>query len=407
MDQGGGRQQGGEMIWVVDARREIQDEIREVMADDSRQMEFFSDARKALLHARREVPDLIVLGLAKNTIDPGDLLAIRRDVEQVADVPLLVLYGPDDVVAVDHVMAQGVADALAVSNLEELPRRVRWQLLRSDPPPHTASGLSSIEDLSALRMFDFLARVIEASPNAIVAARRSGEIVLFNPAAEEILGWSRKDVLGKSVRQLYPPGGAERIMQMIQSDDYGGSGVIESVREVVVHTEGELIPVEISAALVREQESDIATVGIFTDLRQQMRMEERLQEAMEALEETQRQAVVAEVAGAAAHQLNQPLTSLLGYVEFLRQQIAEDDEMHRVVSTIHDDASRIAEVVRKIGRVTRYRTRDYAGGEQIVDLEEAASSTAGEEPPPEAETSEINRVELEDGDVKGDHDGQI
>ena len=229
------------------------------------------------------------------------------------------------------------------------------------------------DDLEELANFQFLSRVIEASPNAIVAARRDGQIVLFNTAAEEILGWSEDEAIGMSVRNLYPQGGAERIMQLMRNRRHGGRGRIDSLREVVKSVDGELIPVEISAALIRDGRREIATVGIFKDLRQQMKMEERLQEAMEALEQTQRQAVVAEVAGAAAHELNQPLTSLLGYVEYLRRKVDDDDEMHRIVSTIHADASRIAEVVRKIGRVTRYRTRDYAGHEQIVDLDEAST----------------------------------
>ena len=197
-------------------------------------------------------------------------------------------------------------------------------------------------------------------------------------------------------------------MQMIRSDAHGEPGSIESLREVVVDSQGELIPVEISAALVWEGDREIATVGIFTDLRQQMRMEERLQEAMEALEDTQRQAVVAEVAGAAAHELNQPLTSMLGYVDYLSRQFNEGDELHRVVSTIYDDTSRIAEVVRKIGRVTRYRTREYAGGEQIVDLDEASSVEELEEGYEEIEgykrTAEIDRLQF-GTDREGEHDG--
>ncbi len=407
MNQGGEGEIEEELLWIVEPRDEVSDRVRKAVEDEFESVECFSDARRAVIHSHRQNPELIILGLAKNTIDPGELLVIRRDLADVANVPLIVLYGSEDVVDVDEVMVEGVADAVEISKLEEeLPRRVRWQRSRqrrNDGKDGQAPKISSIDGLSELRTFDFLTRVIEASPNAIVAARRSGEIVLFNPAAEDVLGWSKSEVLGMNVRRLYPPGGAERIMQLMRSQEHGGHGLIQSLREVVVRTDGELIPVEISAALVYESDREIATVGIFTDLREQMKMEERLHEAMEALEETQRQAVIAEVAGAAAHRLNQPLTSLLGYVEYLRQQYDEDDEMHRVVSTIHDDASQISQVVRKIGRVTRYRTREYAGGEQIVDLEEASHC---EEEKLATRTSEMPRIEKDD-DGEGEHDGQI
>ncbi len=363
-----------ELVWVVDNRDEVIERVGAVLRGDDRRVESFTDARKAVLHARREMPDLIVLGLAENTIDPDKLLALRGEFEEVADVPVIAIFSDDDVVTIEEVIDQGVVDAVALERLEaELDRRASWHLRRRDARSGPRQGGLSNRKLSALRTFEFLTRVIEASPNAIVAARRDGEIVLFNPAAEKILGWSQAEALGMSVRRLYPSGGAKRIMKLIRSSEEGEPGKIESLREVVVHRKGELIPVEISAALVHEDGQEVATVGVFTDLRQQMKMEERLQEAMEAIEETQRQAVVAEVAGAAAHELNQPLTSLLGYVEYLRRNFDESDGVYRAVSTIHDDATRIAEVVRKIGRVTRYRTRDYAGGNQIVDLEEASS----------------------------------
>jgi hypothetical protein len=44
--------------------------------------------------------------------------------------------------------------------------------------------------------------------------------------------------------------------------------------------------------------------------------------------------------------------------------------------------------VRKIGRITRYRTREYAGGQQIVDLDEASRVDEGHT----TRTSEFERV---------------
>ncbi len=380
MNQGGSKEEmKGPVIWAIDARKRVLQRVEEVLLHEIEDCQYhsFIDARRAVLHSRREVPNLVILGLASNTIGPDELLAIRDEFDAIKDVPVIVLFGEDDSVSVETAIASGAADAVVMSQIEEeLGTRVKWQFLRREPEINTTNGSNgtngAIEGLSALHTFDFLTRVIDASPNAIVAARREGEIVLFNPAAEEILGWAEEDALGMNVRRLYPLGGAERIMRMIRAEDHGGRGLIDSLREVVVNTRQELIPVEISAALVYEDGREIATVGIFTDLRRQVRMEERLQESIEELELTQRQAVVAEVAGAAAHKLNQPLTSLLGYTELLRRQLDEDDELFRVATTIHNDASSIAEVVRKIGRITRYRTQEYAGGEQIMNLEEAS-----------------------------------
>ena len=245
----------------------------------------------------------------------------------------------------------------------------RAELFQSVREEHATSQRANAE-LKKTR--DFLENVIMSSPDAIVASNRDGEIVLYNDAAERILGWRRKEAIGADVRILYPPGGAERIMQMLRSVAFGGRRRLEPKREIVMDRAGREIPVEISAAIIGEGAVEIATVGIFTDLRGRIRMEEQLQEATESLERSRRQAVIAELAGAAAHELNQPLTSLLGYAELLEKRIIADDPNRRAVETIQNESKRIADIVKKIGQITEYRTKEYVGGTRIVDLDSAS-----------------------------------
>lgn len=234
---------------------------------------------------------------------------------------------------------------------------------------------------------DFLENVINSSPDAIVASNRAGEIVLYNRAAEQILGWSQDEALGADVRMLYPPGGAEEIFRKLRAEDWGGAGRLERSRETVTDRDGESIPVEISASLITSEGEISAAVGIFTDLRGRLQMEERLQEATENLERSRRRAVAAELAGAAAHELNQPLTSLLAYAELLERRLPEESDHLSTVAAIHREATRVADIVKKIGRITDYRTKEYVGGTRIVDLDHAS------EPEDDLETS--------DGEARG------
>ncbi|RAL25201.1 hypothetical protein DL240_03045 [Lujinxingia litoralis] len=358
-------------VWVVEPRAPMLQEIVGLLHGLPITVRTYADARKAVLHARRAAPDLVVLGLEGGVIPTDELLVLARQHRGTALIPVIVVYEADaDEALLDRVMALGATDALPRERLaQEMVRRVRWRLSQL---PHKEVG-----SLQGARSFEFLERIIHASPHAIVAAHRSGEVVLFNRAAQRVLGWSEQDAMRLNVRQLYPPQGAERIMRMLRSPRYGGRGRMESVREQVISRDGEAIPVEISAALVTEGRREVATVGIFTDLRQRLEMEERLQQAFETLERTRRQAVIAELAGAAAHELNQPLTSLMGYTEFLQRHAHADDRTARALETIHQDARRISDVVRKIGRITNYKTKAYAGGEMIVDLDEAVSPESG------------------------------
>jgi signal transduction histidine kinase len=108
-------------------------------------------------------------------------------------------------------------------------------------------------------------------------------------------------------------------------------------------------------------------------------MEQRLLQAQEKLLVTEKQALVAELAGAAAHELNQPLTSVMGYAELLKKKMGPDEPYHRAVDTILAEAARMAEIVKKIGRITKYETKPYVGSAQILDLEKASGQEQGSE----------------------------
>ena len=102
-----------------------------------------------------------------------------------------------------------------------------------------------------------------------------------------------------------------------------------------------LIPIILSAAVIYDDDGrEIATTGFFGDLRERRGMEKRLKEAQAALIQTEKQAAVAELAGSAAHELNQPLTAVMGYAELLLKRMTADDANRRVLQTIYDEAER-------------------------------------------------------------------
>jgi signal transduction histidine kinase len=107
-------------------------------------------------------------------------------------------------------------------------------------------------------------------------------------------------------------------------------------------------------------------------------MEQRLAQAQEQILAQERQAIVAELAGAAAHELNQPLTSVMGYSELLKRYLEPATRAFDAAEVIRSEAERMAEIVRKIGKITRYETKSYVGRARILDLDRSAASS----PPP-------------------------
>lgn len=229
---------------------------------------------------------------------------------------------------------------------------------------------------------EFLESVIESSVDGIVSANLRGTVLLFNRAAARIFGYAPSDVVGKMhVGKLYPPGGAREIMRKIRDPGVAGYGRLEDHRVDMLNADGEPIQVQLSASLVIDNGRPIGSVGIFTDIREKLRMEARLSMAQEELRSREKQAIVAELAGAAAHELNQPLTSVIGYAELLRRKLASHPQLSHAASVIVGESERMAEIVRKVGKITKYETKSYVGAAKILDLEKASENEGGDIPP--------------------------
>ncbi|NCQ61879.1 MAG: PAS domain S-box protein, partial [Myxococcales bacterium] len=207
-----------------------------------------------------------------------------------------------------------------------------------------------------------------------------GNILLFNEAAEHMYGYRTEEVIGRlSARDLYPDDGAERVMRMLRSDQHGGRDKLEPTRLEARGKNGERIPIRLSAAMVYEKGKPSATFGIFTDLRDRLRVEERLAEATQKLASSEKQALIAELAGTAAHELNQPLTSIMAYAQLLERKLAPDTAESRAAQTMVSEAQRMADIVKKIGKMTKYETKSYVGGQKILDLDRAGGDYSGDE----------------------------
>jgi PAS domain S-box-containing protein len=98
---------------------------------------------------------------------------------------------------------------------------------------------------------DFLSNILQSSPNAIMATNMRGDIIIWNRAAEETLGYTAKEVIGKmNIRRIYPEGMAKEVMKMMRSPEYGGVGKLRSYPMVYVRRDGEIIEGNLSAAII-------------------------------------------------------------------------------------------------------------------------------------------------------------
>jgi len=83
------------------------------------------------------------------------------------------------------------------------------------------------------------------------------------------------------------------------------------------------------------------------------------------------------VAGAAAHELRQPLQVVLMLTEMLTREAGEQDPLRQHVEAIKSSCVRMDEIIKKMNTITSYRIKDYMEGLQILDFDKSLNESKG------------------------------
>ena len=197
---------------------------------------------------------------------------------------------------------------------------------------------------------EFLSKMIESSVNCVVATDMKGNILLFNKGAEELLGYKSEEVVGKmNIRNIYSPGVAKEVMAKMKSPDYGGVSKLKSLPMVHKNREGEAIDGSLSASIIYDDKgNEVATVGIFTDLRPRLEMEEQLRKTQQQLLQSEKLAAMGRLTSQVAHELNNPIYGIMNTLELLKTEIPSNSKRRRILDMSLSETQRLSEMLRSM-----------------------------------------------------------
>jgi len=197
---------------------------------------------------------------------------------------------------------------------------------------------------------EFLTNLIESSVDGIIVTDMKGNIVIFNKGAENILGYNAEEVVGQmNIQSVYPPGVAKEVMEKLKSPDYGGVGKLTSFPIAHLRKDGELIEGDLSASLIYDENGkEIASVGIFKDLRERLRIERELREMQQALLQSEKLAAMGKLTSQIAHELNNPIYGIMNTLELLRTEVPPESKRRRILELSFSEAQRLAEMLRNM-----------------------------------------------------------
>ncbi len=214
----------------------------------------------------------------------------------------------------------------------------------------------------------FLNNIIQSSVDGIVVVDTKGNVLVFNEGAERILGYEATEVIGHSevLLKFYDLDLAREMMRRMRGSEYGPPGKVQATRISFTSKSGEEVPVNFSAAIIKEGDREIGSVGIFSDLREHERMRQELADLREharmrqELERTQRQLVQAEkiasmgrLAAGVAHEINNPLAGVLIYADMLMKEIKHNEQWRQDLDEIINQTLRCKQIVSRLLEFSR------------------------------------------------------
>ena len=215
---------------------------------------------------------------------------------------------------------------------------------------------------------EVLENLIQSCTDAVVASNVDGQIILFNRAAESLLGYRAREVVGRqSWESLFPRGEGEDILRRVRAAGGGESSRLDSVRQDLLDKNGARVVVNLAASCVYEGDKEVALVGVCTDLRERLKTEDRLTEVQRRVRSLEHQTGLLDQAAQLSHDLTQPLTALLGYAQMLQ----DGSDPAKASPVLLREAQRAALVARRLahtmspevraGKAVPFRDDDAGG----------------------------------------------
>lgn len=192
----------------------------------------------------------------------------------------------------------------------------------------------------------FFHNLIDSSVDGIIAADMQGNIILFNQGAQSLLGYTEEETLSAfHVTQLYHQGVAHQVIDRMRSLEYGGKGKLRHQELVVKHKNGQDIPVSFSGGIIYDKEQEIATYGIFTDLRAMQKIEEDLENTHQMLMQSEKMAGLGRLAAGVAHEINNPMSGIMLYANMVLEDLDDNPQLQEDLKTIIREAERCKVIV--------------------------------------------------------------
>jgi len=200
----------------------------------------------------------------------------------------------------------------------------------------------------------FFQNVIQSAVDGIVVVDTKGNVLIFNEGMEDLTGYKAKEIMEHGhLSSFYDIDVAKENMKKMRSNQYGPVGKLNPTSMAIMTKHGEEIPVTLSASIIQIDGKEVGSVGVFTDMREVLKMRKELEQAHLQLVQSEKIASVGRMAAGVAHEINNPLAGALIYAELLKERLSDDPQGKSDIQEVIDQTLRCKKIVAELLEFSR------------------------------------------------------
>ena len=187
---------------------------------------------------------------------------------------------------------------------------------------------------------EFARRLVESFPDLVVALDREIRYTFVSPRSKELLGFAPEEMIGTLLGERMAARDRKQVRALVESM-LSGERTQGSIEYMIQRKDGEMRLFRASASPLYGESGQIeGVIAAARDITEAKRIEQQLIQ-------TERLAAMGQMIAGVAHELNNPLTAVLGVTELLRDS-ASDDVSRRQLDLAHRQARRAAQIVQNL-----------------------------------------------------------
>ena len=187
---------------------------------------------------------------------------LRTVFSNAPDIPIIVMTGLDDEDTGIEAVREGAQDYFVKGAIE------RDLFIRAI--------YYSIERKQAERNINFLASIVQNVPDAVCAINTEGCIISWNNGAENMLGYSEKEIIGQSIMKIIPEEMGEKEVEHFVNL-LNRQGALKAYQSLRIAKNGRKVPIEMTAMVLRDESGGVTGyAAIMRDISERLISEQKI-----------------------------------------------------------------------------------------------------------------------------------